>query len=215
VTCACPWPPAQHAHALNPAHNMSDIAESVTSLLLATDTSPYFGNPDLAQRVAREVAARAYPTFLIARLVARSLIAVPESVDMCVPGWDRCPTTVGQALKRDMNERYPRADLVRVCDLLLPLAYAEGAGLPRQLWPLLANALTEGRYTQGDVTWLLEHAGAYVVEAVEDGHSAYRLYHEALAEHLRADFDDLDIQRRITEALISHVPAQTPGRPNA
>lgn len=146
--------------------------------------------------------------------MARSLVAPDEPVDVRVPGWDRFPTTVGDALKRDLRERYP-ADLVRVRDLLLPLAYAEGAGLPRELWPLLANALTEGRYTQGDVTWLLDHAGAYLVEALEDGRSVYRLYHEALAEHLRAGFDDLDMQRRITEALIAYVPSQPEGRPDA
>ena len=42
-----------------------------------------------------------------------------------------------------------------------------------------------------DLDWLIEAAGYYIVESTsEDGRrSVYRLYHEALAEHLRAEAD--------------------------
>jgi WD domain, G-beta repeat len=131
-----------------------------------------------------------------------------------VDGWDRFPQTVREALARDLHGGYRPADLVRVRDLLLPLAYAEGLGLPRQLWPLLADALSEGWYTQSDVTWLLEDAGAYLVEALEDDHSVYRLSHKVLAECLRDGCDDLDLQQRITDALLARVPTPPGGTPD-
>ena len=81
----------------------------------------------------------------------------------------------------------------RARELLLPLAYAQGAGLPwEDIWPLLARQLTETTCTSTDLDWLVEAAGYYIVESTsEDGRrSVYRLYHEALAEHLRDGRDD-------------------------
>ena len=51
-------------------------------------------------------------------------------------------------------------------DLLLPLAYAQGGGLPwEDMWPLLANALAPGHgYTNEDLLWLAGHAGSFIVE---------------------------------------------------
>ena len=72
-------------------------------------------------------------------------------------------------------------------DLLTPLAWAEGAGLPRELWAPFATALADNlAYAQADITWLLELAGFYLVESLDQDRSVYRLYHEQFAEHLRA-----------------------------
>ena len=98
----------------------------------------------------------------------------------------------------------------RARDLLLPLAYAQGTGLPwEDVWPLLARTLTRTPCTSADLDWLIEEAGYYIVESTsEDGRrSVYRLYHEALAEHLRAGRDDPTAdQAAIVDALTGHTP---------
>ncbi|WP_374202102.1 hypothetical protein [Streptomyces sp. AC550_RSS872] len=104
------------------------------------------------------------------------------------------------------------SDAVRAVGLLRPLAFAEGQGLPwEDLWAPLASALSGRTYTDDDIMWLRHAAGAYVVEATESGHSAYRLYHEALAEHLRADVDATEAHARITRALVARVPRALDG----
>ena len=54
--------------------------------------------------------------------------------------------------------------------------------------------------------WVLNRAGSFVVEALERDRSVYRLYHQALADHLRRGHDPVPTQRRITETLIQTVP---------
>ena len=81
----------------------------------------------------------------------------------------------------------------RVEDLLRPLAYARGDGLPLDdagLWPRLATALARpGRsYSADDVATLLDTAADYLVETVVTGQAAYyRLYHQALSDRLRGE----------------------------
>ena len=54
--------------------------------------------------------------------------------------------------------------------LLLPLAYAQGAGLPwENIWPSLADALSSGRgYGNDQLIWLRKAAGSYAVEGLAD-----------------------------------------------
>jgi hypothetical protein len=181
-----------------------DFSAYVTSRLLAEADpdrpTPYRGQPDLARRVGEAVGRRAYPVFLIARLTSESLIETSE-LDVSRPGWDATfPATVHDAFEVYLD-RFG-ADRRRVINLLRPLAYAEGAGLPfEDLWSPLASVLSGRKYTDDDVEWLLGRAGAFVVEAVEDGRSVYRLYHQALAEHLRSPRRATERQRRIARTL--------------
>jgi hypothetical protein len=84
-----------------------------------------------------------------------------------------------------------QAEQGRVEDLLRPLAYARGNGLPLDdagLWWRLATALARpGRhYTAGDVATLLDTAADYLIDTVISGQAAYyRLYHQALSDRLR------------------------------
>jgi hypothetical protein len=79
----------------------------------------------------------------------------------------------------------------RVEDLLRPLGYARGDGLPLDgagLWPRLATAVARpGRcYTAGDIATLLDTVADYLIETVITGQAAYfRLYHQALSDRLR------------------------------
>ena len=108
---------------------------------------------------------------------------------------------VGDAFAADLD-RYG-SDRRRVADFLAPLAWAEGAGLPRrQVWLALANALADGtrggsEYSDSDLAWVLENAGAHIVESGEDGQTVYRLYHRAFSDYFRRQRDPSDVQARI------------------
>ncbi len=82
----------------------ADLAEYVRRRLLAEDdptrTSPYRDRPELASQVARAVGEKAYPVFLIARLISQSLLEAAEPVDVTRPDWEAFPTTVGRGIRR-------------------------------------------------------------------------------------------------------------------
>jgi WD40 repeat protein len=184
-----------------------DLAQYVANLLLAEhwhdQPTPYRSRPDLARQVAAAVARQASPSFLIARIVAQSLLTA-EPVDTTRSEWQvQFPDSVGQAFDGYL-ERFGH-DEQRVRDLLAPLAFAEGSGLPwGQLWRSLARGLSgNDAYSDGDIRWLLSdvRAKAYVTEAEENGRSVFRLYHQALAKHLRAVHPSEEPQRRIVQIL--------------
>ena len=197
-------------------HNDTDMADYVTKVLLAADdpdaTTPYRGQPDLACLVASQIAEIARHSFLIAQIAARTLARTARALDPAEvsagrEGW----RDVGAAFDRDLDRFGENAD--RVGDLLVPLAWAEGAGLPRELWAPLARALAgDQHYADEDITWLLEHAGFYLVETLAQDRSVYRLYHEQFAEHLRAGRSPRFAHERITVELLRHVPATAEGR---
>ncbi|HET9657515.1 MAG TPA: hypothetical protein VFP72_19345, partial [Kineosporiaceae bacterium] len=106
----------------------------------------------------------------------------------------------------------------RVRDLLLPLAYAQGTGLPwEDIWPALARALTGHPCTSRDLDWLIDVAGYYITESTTDDgrRSTYRLFHEALAEHLRGQREDVSRdQTVIVDTLAGHAPRLADGHPD-
>jgi hypothetical protein len=175
--------------------------------------TPYRGRRELAEEVAGALAHRAGRSFLIARIVARSLVSDDQPLDTTRRGWDlQLPATVGHAFDGYLERFGPGEQRAR--DLLAPLAFAEGAGLPEHLWVPATRALSgNDGYTDHDVRWIQETAAAYLIEAREHGRSAYRLYHEALAEHLRAQHPGPELQRRITQLLRALLPAAASGQP--
>ncbi len=171
--------------------------------------------PALLEKVTAAIAAAAGHSFFVARILAATQAAQPGLPDPADPAWRASlPRAAGPAMRRDLNLRLgERAG--QAVDLLLPLAYAQGGGLPwEDVWPLLANALGPGRgYTNEDLLWLAGHAGSFIVEGgtIAD-RSTYRLYHRSLAEDLLASRDQAADQRAITMALTSHVPRRPSGR---
>jgi WD40 repeat protein len=176
-----------------------DLAEYVRRRLLLIDVPPAPGRPDtpyrgretLAGQVAAAVAEAAHPVFLIGQLVSRALLRRGQPLSPHDPGWQQFPTTVATAMDQYLFSVGSQAEQDRVEDLLRPLAYARGDGLPLDdagLWPLLATALARpGRsYTAGDIATLLDTVADYLIETVITGQAAYyRLYHQALADRLR------------------------------
>ena len=114
-------------------------------------------------------------------------------------------------MRKDLDTRLG-PDAARARDLLRPLAYAEGQGLPwEDIWAPLASRISGHTYTNDDLHWLRGHAGSYVVEATEASRSAYRLYHQALTEHLRAataaaGLTDTAIHQAYVDVLTARVP---------
>jgi hypothetical protein len=161
-----------------------DVEEYVVRWLLAelepSRCTPYRDRADLARRVARLVAARAGLVFLVARIVARNLTERDTVIDPQDPAAHAgIPGEVDVAFEQfldwfDVDTKTELSTAV-VRAVLLPLAFAEGAGLPRaDTWSAVATALAGKEYTDDDVTSAMLHAGAYIVESSERRRSVYR-----------------------------------------
>ncbi|MEU6258667.1 caspase family protein [Streptomyces sp. NPDC047043] len=184
------------------------LAYTVRNLLQSRSTSPYRNHPEVLAPVARAVAAAAGTSFLVARFASFTLASADTVVtDPRNPRWRASlPRHAGQAMRDDLTRRLG-PDAQRAADLLRPLAYAEGQGLPwEDIWAPLASAISGRTYTDEDLLWLRHSAGSYVVEATESGRSAYRLYHQALTEHLREDADATAVHAAFVDVLTDCVP---------
>ena len=189
------------------------LTYTVQNLLQSHRHSPYRQAPPHTTRtVAAAVAHAADRSFLVARLTAGTLAAAPELPDPHDPHWAaKLPRHADQAMADDLTTRLG-PDAERAADLLRPLAYAQGQGMPwEDLWAPIASAVSGRPYTDRDIRWLREAAGSYIIEAVEDDRSLYRLYHQALAEHLRHDTDPTSVHRTIARVLTDHVPIGSDG----
>ncbi|MFE6872657.1 caspase family protein [Kitasatospora sp. NPDC057692] len=180
---------------------------TVRTLLQAHRTSPYRDQPHAARPVAKAVADAAGHSFLIARITAGALAAASTIPDPNDPTWrNSLPHHASTAMHHDLHQRLGN-DAQRAIDLLRPLAYAQGQGLPwEDVWAPLASHISGRTYTDDDLLWLRRKAGSYVVEATESGRSAYRLYHEAMAEYLRAGTDPEEVHAAYTQVLTDRIP---------
>ncbi|MCA1676760.1 MAG: peptidase C14 caspase catalytic subunit p20, partial [Actinobacteria bacterium] len=163
--------------------------------------------------VTRAIAAAAGTSFLVARIAATTEATSPSLPDPTDRRWlTSLPRRAGEAMRRDLELRL-NEHAVTAAELLLPLAYAQGRGLPwEDIWPRLANALSPGRdYGNDDLVWLRRAAGSYALENLVDGRSVYRLYHRALAEYLLDGRDQVAEHRVITKTLLSLVPPRVGG----
>jgi WD40 repeat protein len=187
----------------------SDLANYVKDRLLRrsekAEKTPYKRKATLATEIAKAVADKAYPNFLIARLVSENLLASPQVIEPRLVEREDFPDNVGKAFEQYLSRYKDQEQKVR--DLLIPLAWAEGLGLPwSNVWPSIASALSQRSYQDSDIHWLLQHAGSFVVESLEKNRSVYRLYHQALADYLRKGRDQKRVQHLIVEELLTTVP---------
>ena len=185
------------------------LTDYVRRLLVASEergiTTPYQpaavqgSQHHAAVAVAAAIARRATASdegaesFLIGRLLALSVRGRAEPVDITSPGWQsELPASIAEAFDQDLARLGDNEPLART--LLAALAWAKGPGLPwENIWVPLARALAEHDgppaprlITDDDVRWLLDTAGAYVVEDLGPGQrSVYRPFHDLLAAHLR------------------------------
>ena len=174
-------------------------------------------SPELLDTVTAAIGEAAGHSFFVARILAGTQAAQPAIPDPTDPAWRASlPRAAGPAMRRDLDVRLgERAG--QAVDLLLPLAYAQGSGLPwEDVWPRLANALAPGHgYTNEQLLWLAGHAGSFIVESgTISGRSTYRLYHRSLAEDLVTRRDQDTDQAVIAAALTAQVPRRRNGRPD-
>lgn len=169
-----------------------DIADYI-ALRLRSEPSPYRGHADLdalTAKVGKEIAARVNPSFLYARLAAHALVTADAPV-LPVGDWRTQLPDVSstEGFAREVENdlaRIPAPLRPRVRTLLMALAWAEGAGLPRYpIWTAVAEAITGEPYTDRDVRDTLDHAAWYLVESAEGNETVYRLYHEELIRYFR------------------------------
>ncbi|WP_256338640.1 ATP-binding protein [Streptomyces sp. 2112.3] len=98
---------------------------------------PYTTDPSARRALAEALATRADGNRLTVQLAVQSLIVRPEGFDPADASL--LPGSVGEVL--DLHARRLGADPQTLRLMLAPLAFAEGQGLPVQLWGALASAV--------------------------------------------------------------------------
>jgi hypothetical protein len=198
-------------HLLDEVNDATDIHDYVVRRLQGID-APAMDIEEVADAIQALPGHEGEGRFLLARVITGQLRAHP--VDTTRDGWrQQLSTSVEDAFDRDLDGLPPRQrgeDTLPAAgfDLLAALAWAQGGGLPDDIWPLIATAVSsEGvGYTRDDVYWAMGVAGRYIVEAGEAGHAVYRLSHQRLAQHLRQRSGERgvhDAELRIASTLVS------------
>jgi Caspase domain len=193
----------------------ADLVEYVVSRLTASGAAyaPAAWHTH-ARRIAELVADRAGHSFLYARLVARSIALAAEPLDTGRDGWQELlhlPEDLPQAFGADLD-RFDRESRRRFVDLLVPLAYARGKGLPQKnIWAAVASRIAARSYSNADLRELKEQVGYYLVQDTESGEVVFRLFHQTFADYLRDLTRDEDVERSFAAALLALVPALPAG----
>lgn len=204
-------------------------AEAALSLGAGVPELPFATDPSARRALAEAMAERAGGNRLTLQLAVQSLFMRPEGFDPADPSM--LPGSVGEAL--DLHARRLGADPQTLRLMLAPLAFAEGEGLPVQLWGTLADAvagrdmsrdLADGMllaapFLQPVVTAERDEAadgepegatgGERAEGAADGGRTLLRLMHPGIAEEIRAGLPDVrDAQTKIAMALLEAVPQQ-------
>ncbi|MFB9357213.1 hypothetical protein [Actinoplanes nipponensis] len=191
-------------------HNLVDLDDdryfdpdglrAVAAALLRKDGATHPGPPgaawqhyradrDLTDRLAAIIGRRAERNYLVAALAAHPLSMDPRPMDPLAPDFDesRLPSSVREALTKYLDHLVA-AERVRVRGLLLALAYARGAGLDDGMWLRFAAAL-DSPVSGADLEELRDSPAAdYLLQSNRDsdGTPVTRLFHQALADELKA-----------------------------
>jgi WD40 repeat protein len=170
----------------------------------------YRRDPALRRRLSQAVARRADRNHLVAAMSALELSESDDVLDPRRPGFDErrdLPGTVGQALDKYLD-RLPGERRQRTVALLVALAYAEGSGLTDDRWRAFTEALGYARPSLEDLDALRTGGAAdYLLQTTGgDSGRTTRLFHQALADHLREGRDARDDQRRLASCLVAELP---------
>jgi hypothetical protein len=181
----------------SPYLEAADVEHYVSALLTGIPGG------SLGEAEVKELVEAAAGNFLVAQLVARAINL----------GGGRAqpfPRRVHQAFEGYLDA-LPNTEATR--DLLLPLAYAFGDGLPAdELWLAAVGALRR-HYGCGDLEDLLgSHAGPFLITRLDRvGGHRNRLFHLALAETLTAHRDSRRDQEALWRAWTKTLPASATG----
>ncbi|MFG2296640.1 AAA family ATPase [Streptomyces sp. NPDC048603] len=178
---------------------------------------------DEASTAADLITGRASPHaggFLFARMAVDSVLrrfAASGPEDRAEDWEDAIPSSISAAFTEDL-ETGPRREQNGVLlpnaakDLLSALAWSAGNGMPaRGVWEAAASALNQDGvvYGPGDVDWLLNTYGRYVVEDTDGVQAVYRLYHREFVSHLRHSGEGSHAAYEVARAMIDLLREQT------
>ncbi|MFE9399054.1 ATP-binding protein [Streptomyces flavidovirens] len=168
---------------------------------------PFTTDPATRRTLAEAIGRRAGTSPLTVQLAVQSILASPAGF---VPTDEsQLPTCLGEAL--DLHARRLGADPQTLRQLLAPLAFAEGDGLPVELWGRLVSTLA-GKDMTTAISGSAALAGPFV-QSLQTGANSERtllqLIHPALAEELRSSLPNVRAaQSQIAVALLEAVPGQ-------
>lgn len=147
----------------------------------------YRSRDDLRRNLAKVIARRADPNFLVASITTMTLSNQEKILDPNAEAFDESliPSSVGEALEKYFESLDPAAR-ERAISLLTSLAYARGAGITDSRWIDFAKEIGYA-VSQADVDWLRASPGAdYLLQFdTEDHEACTRLFHAALVDQLR------------------------------
>ncbi len=200
----------------------ADITAYVERGLRAPEGSPYraAAQGEYARKVARAIGRRAGGSFLVASITARVLAGRAAVIPAAELG--NLPAEVGDAFGFDLR-RFTPAEQLEAVAVLGALAFAQGRGLPRNLWPAFAEAIGGVAFDEYDIERWLERAGYYVTRDAGQGVAVFRLYHEEFGRFLRARAQAMVAERegagasleaRLAAVLDGAVPRGAGGGPD-
>ncbi|MFF3335225.1 glycosyltransferase [Streptomyces sp. NPDC002888] len=167
----------------------------------------YQAHPARAEAAAETIARQAHGSFVEAQSLAHAVLhdpALDGDMSLLLGGVDAF-------FERYLERFGPHKELA--LRLFLPLAYAQGAGLPEELWSPLAEALAHVPCEEDHVLWFLaqEGAGAFLTRNETPDGTVYRFLHDSIAERLRTPEEDGTRHRLVAEALVRQVPVAATG----
>lgn len=182
---------------------------------------PFTSDPAARRALAEAIARRAGAGRLTVELAVNGILMHPQDFD---PSDEKLlPGGIGEALDLHARRLGAAPELLR--QILAPLAFAEGEGLPVELWAPLASALA-GREMSEVIAGSMALAGPYVAPVepedgdpdadagsdadADDGRTLLKLLHPALAAEIRSGFPDggRAAQAQLAVALLEQVPEQ-------
>ncbi|MDO0938978.1 hypothetical protein QQY66_47410 [Streptomyces sp. DG2A-72] len=159
------------------------LAEGIAERLTGKD------DPTRSEATPDEPKPLGWGEFLVAGLYVHHVLTLSTEHD---PGRARelgcrVPRDLPALLELDLARRADQPDLRAV---LAAVAHARGSGMPERIIATAATVFTPGTdpLSVHRVQGALEQARFYLRQDIDsDGTTLYRLFHEGLAEHLRAD----------------------------
>ncbi|MFF0204453.1 AAA family ATPase [Streptomyces sp. NPDC005017] len=132
-----------------------------------------------------ERSLREWGPFLVSRIFARALesLEAPQDPHGAARLGDSVPLTLPEVLELDLSLQ---TDGPRLRAVLAAVAWAKGEGFPTEAVAAVAPEF-DAEVTEDNVRRLLDAARFYLRTGVEtDGSTLYRLFHQGLADYLKA-----------------------------
>ncbi|MFD6550338.1 SAV_2336 N-terminal domain-related protein, partial [Streptomyces sp. NPDC058398] len=190
-----------------PYADFEALAAYAARTLESPPDSPYRASVQQREEVASTIAHAVGHSFLTARLLA-SVLAL--GIHIFDPAEAPPSSSAADVMQLDFLTRLGD-HAQRAIDLLTPLAFAQGQGLPWQdVWAPLASAISGQAYTDEDVHWLQTAAESYIHQTSESGTSVFRTCHSAIDEYLR----DRTVAPGVHKAFFEILTARLPYRAN-